>query len=119
MRREERHAYCRRCEWLSGGDALPFELPGAQATWAPDRVCDVKHVKVEVALDFERRAVDGVCTQTLSPLNDGPTRVALNAVEMTIHAVTLGDGESLAFEYDGKSLSFDLGERKQGDLFDV
>jgi aminopeptidase N len=118
MRREERHMICRRCEAL-GGDALPFVLPGARPTWAPDRVCDVKHIKVEVSLDFERRAVDGVCTQTLTPLNDGPTRVALNAVEMTILAVTLGDGESLAFEYDGKALSFDLGERKQGEVFDV
>jgi aminopeptidase N len=118
MRREERHNLCRRCE-LGANDALPFALPGAQATWAPDRVCSVKHIKVEVSLDFERRAVDGVCTQTLSPLNDGPTRVVLNAVEMTIHAVTLGDGESVPFDYDGKVLGFDLGERKQGDAFDI
>src|SRR6185369_10478959 len=119
MRREERHLVCRRCESLTGGDALPFVLPGAQATWAPDRVCDVKHIKVEVALDFERRAVDGVCTQTLAALNDGSTRVVLNAVEMSILAVNLGDGESVEFEYDGKALSFDLGERRQGESFDV
>src|SRR5262245_40244190 len=112
MRREEREMVCRSAQALAG-DALPFALPGAQATWAPDRVCDVTHIKVEVALDFVRRGVDGVCTQTLSPLNDGPTRVVFNAVEMKIHAVTLGDGESLAFEHDGKGLSLDLGERKQ------
>jgi aminopeptidase N len=127
MERVEREAYCRRVAVTSearvggslGGGSPPFALPGARATWAPDRVCAVKHIKVEVALDFERRAVDGVCTQTLSPLNDGPTRVTLNAVEMKIIAVTLGDGESLAFEYDGKALSFDLGERKQGTELDV
>ena len=119
MERLEREAYCRRAAASLGGDALPFVLPGAKATWAPDRVCDVKHIKVEVSLDFERRAVDGVCTQTVAPLNDGPTRLVLDAVEMTILQVTLADGESLEFEYDGKVLSFDLGERKQGDSFDV
>src|SRR4051812_21494594 len=119
MEREERHLYCRRASAQSLGDALPFALPGSHAVYAPDRVVDVRHIKVEVSLDFERRAVDGVCTQTLSPLNDGPTRVSLNAVEMKLVAVTLGDGESLEFDYDGKVLSFNLGERKQGDVFDV
>jgi aminopeptidase N len=119
MPRTEREMVCRRCAVAQGGGPLPFVLPGARATYAPDRVCDVRHLRVEVALDFEHRAVDGVCIQTVAPLNDGPTRLELNAVEMSIHAVTLGDGESLPFSYDGKLLSIDLGERKQDEPIDV
>ena len=120
MLRYERESYCRRCLGASAqsrdsGEALPFVLPGARAVYAPDRVCDVKHVKVEVALDFAKRRVDGVCTQTLVALNDGPTRVELNAVEMTLHAVTLADGGEVPHSYDGKLLVVDLGERKQGE----
>jgi aminopeptidase N len=118
MERLEREHYCRRSA-AGGGGPLPFVLTGARATWAPDRTVDVKHIRVEVHLDFERRSVEGVCTQTVAPLNDGPVRVELNAVEMKIHAVTLGDGEPLEFSYDGKLLAFELGERKAGDSVEI
>jgi aminopeptidase N len=118
--RFERELTCRRC-LAKGPDegARPFALPGARATYAPDRVCDVKHLRIEVALDFERRRIDGVCTQTIAPLNDGPTRLQLNAVEMTLHAVTLGDGAEPPYSYDGKLLAIDLGERKEGEPLEL
>jgi aminopeptidase N len=126
MLRYERESYCRRCLGAQGesasardGASLPFALPGARATWAPDRVCDVTHIKVEVAIDFERRRVEGVCTQRLTPLNDGPCRVTLNAVEMTLHAVTLTDGAEPPFSHDGKLLTVDLGERRQGETIEL
>jgi aminopeptidase N len=96
------------------GDALPFALPGARAVYAPDRVVDVEHLRIEVDLDFAKKSVAGTCTQSLTVLNDGPARLALDAVEMTLEAVEL-DGKSLPFGYDGKLLTIDLGERKQGD----
>src|SRR5262245_18119046 len=107
MERRELECCRRLAAHLDAGGQLPFALTGARATFAPDRVVDVRHIKVEVALDFEHCAVEGVCTQTLSPINDGPARVVLDAVEMTIHAVTLSDGEALEFSYDGKSLAVD------------
>src|SRR6185503_10242441 len=120
MLRYERELTCRRCTGAgSEGAAQPFALPGARATYAPDRVCDVTHLRLEVALDFERRRVDGVCIQALTPLNDGPTRLVLNAAEMTLHAVTLADGAEPAFSYDGKLLVIDLGERKRGDPIEL
>src|SRR5438046_2310481 len=120
--RFEREMVCRRCAGaaaLHTGDALPFALPGARAVFAPDRVCRVRHVRVEVALDFERRRVEGVTTQQLTVVNDGATRLVLDAVEMTIHAVTLADGGALDHQYDGKQLAIDLGERAQGDELEL
>src|SRR4051794_2604542 len=110
---------CRRAEAQAGGDALPFVLPGAHATFTPDRDVEVRHLRIEVALDFAAGAVDGVCTLTLVPIADGRARVTLDAVEMQVHAVTLGGGGALDHAYDGARLSFDLGERKEGEAVDV
>ena len=115
MRREEREMVCRRCAGDAGG---PFVLGGARPYYVPDRVCDVEHVRVEVALDFERAAVDGTCTLTLRPLNDGAARLTLDAVEMEIASVTV-DGKASAFGYDGKQLTIDLGERQAGDRIEL
>src|SRR5690242_20253439 len=114
-----RHHQCRRAEARAGGDALPFALPGARATFTPDRDVDVRHLRIEVALDCAAGAVDGVCTLTLVPLSDGRARVTLDAVEMQLHAVTLADGAALDYSYDGARLAFDLGERKEGEAVDV
>jgi aminopeptidase N len=110
---------CRRAQAQAGGDALPFALPGARATFTPDRDVDVRHLRIEVALDFAAGAVDGVCTLTLLPIADGRARVTLDAVEMQVHAVTLADGGALDYAYDGARLAFDLGERKEGEAVDV
>jgi aminopeptidase N len=109
---------CRRVAASLGGDALPFALPGARATFTPDRDVDVRHLRIEVALDFDAAAVDGTCTLTLAAINDGPARVALDAVELQIAAVRLGGG-ALEFGYDGRHLRFDLGTRRQGETVDV
>ena len=81
MLRYERESYCRRClganaQSRDSGDALPFVLPGAR------RVCARSGVRRQARQGrgrarLRRRAVDGVCTQTLVALNDGPTRVEL------------------------------------------
>src|SRR5438270_9161840 len=97
-----RHHQCRRTEAHAGGDALPFVLPGARATFTPPRQVNIRHLKIEVALDFAHAAVDGVCTLTLVPLDSGTVRVELDAVEMQIHAVTRADGEALDFAYDSQ-----------------
>src|SRR5207247_10839042 len=104
MLRTEREWYCRRCAAAVGGEALPFALPGSRAVYAPDRAFDVRHIKIEVALDFERRAVDGVCTQPVAAIHAGSAWLRLDAVEMTLHAVTLADGGALPHTYDGRVL---------------
>ena len=113
-----RHHQCRRAEAALGGDALPFVLPGARATFTPPREVNVRHLRIEVALDFAAAAVEGACTLTLVPLNDGAARVALDAVEMEIHAVTLG-GDAVEHAYDGQRLTFTLAEREEGEAVDV
>src|SRR3954471_19770056 len=111
-----RHHQCRRAEAAAGGDALPFVLPGARATFTPPRDVNVRHLRIEVALDFAAAAVDGVCTLTLVPLADGRAHVVLDAVEMQIHAVTLADGGALDHSYDGNKLAFELDAKEGADV---
>jgi aminopeptidase N len=101
------------------GDVQPFALPGSRATFTPDRSVDVRHLKIEVTLDFAAAAVAGVTTLTLALLNDGPTRVALDAVELEIAAVTLAGGAPLDFTYDGHRIRFDLGDRRENESIDI
>src|SRR6185437_6324749 len=114
-----RHHQCRRMEALAGGDALPFVLPGARATFTPPRAVDIRHLRIEVALDFAAAAVEGVCTLTLVPLDDGDARVTLDAVEMQVHSVTRTNSQPLDFLYDGQKVSFTLAGAKEGQAVDV
>lgn len=92
----------------------PHALPGDRPVWPRDRVVDILHVKIEVALDIEARRVRGTVTHTVSPLNDGTRFVPFDAVDMTISSVTVGKRDA-PFEYDGRQLTVDIGEgRKRG-----
>ncbi len=118
MLREEREMVCRRCAGGQAGPNGPFVLTGARPYYTPDRVCDVEHIRVEVALDFERAQVAGTCTLTLAPLNDGDTRLLLDAVEMEIASVAV-DGKPHDFGYDGRQLAVALGERTAGERLEL
>lgn len=117
--RHEHALHCRRCQLASAGFRPPgFMLGERRPTFAPHRVCDVRHLRIEVGLDFLDRRVDGVCTQSLTVLNDGPTTLVLDAVEMTVHQVSRA-GEPLDYHHDGKRLSVELGEQKRGTELDL
>ncbi len=111
----EREMICKRC---AGGGSGPFVLPGARPYYVPDRVCDVRHIRVEVELDFATGRVAGRCTQFVSPINSGSTRLVLDAVEMGVEAVTVASHE-WKFDYDGKKLVLDLGDRKAGEEIEL
>src|SRR5262249_54725518 len=55
----------------------------------PDRKISIKHLKLDLRFDYERRYVEGVATFTLSPINDGLTHFDLDVAEMAIKSVTL------------------------------
>jgi aminopeptidase N len=95
-----------------------FALPGSRPRYSPDRVCAVRHIKLDVALDVEARRIAGTCTLTLSPLVSGPTWLRLDAVELDIERVTRA-GARLEHQHDGKVLRVPLGEVREGDAFDL
>ena len=70
-------------------DRKAFDLPGDEPRWPRDRVCDIKHVKLELVLDVESKGLRGVATHTLTPINDNLTAVELDAAELQIDSVEL------------------------------
>ena len=81
----------------------PFALPGDEAHWPRDRVCDVKHIKLDLDLDIETKSISGTATHTLTPINDGLTSIEFDAAELLIKSVKNGDGKSLNYSHeDGK-----------------
>ncbi len=81
-----------------------FELPGDSVHYAPDRPADVKHVKLEVTLDFEQETIAGTIYTTLSALYEDVQTITFDAVELHIERVTREAGKELAFNTTGEKL---------------
>ena len=89
--------------------APSFALPDDQPRYAPDRPVDVRHVDIAVALDFARKQVHGIVTQTFAALFESVRVVSLDAAELHIERVTLADGETtLDWWSEGEKLHIQL-----------
>ncbi len=101
---DAREATCGRRE--AGGDGSgrkPFSFPGAPVRFGRDVSAALRHIRLEIRLDFERRRVEGTVTHTLAALAGGLRTVALDAVGLEIERVT-ADGAPVPFWYDGERL---------------
>lgn len=85
-----------------------FPLPGTRSRYAPDHVCDVRHVKIVLDIDVDARRIRGRCSLTLAPIDAPLGWLPLDAVELDIHRVSAG-GRDLPHRHDGKVLRVDLG----------
>ncbi len=85
------------------GGVRPFPVPGAETRWSRDRLADWKHVRIEIALDFESRSVRGVVHHTFVPILDGLQTLELDCVELDVRSVRLKGGGRVTFEsVDGR-----------------
>jgi aminopeptidase N len=87
----------------------PFALPGTRARYAPDRVVDVEHVKLELLISqrhFDEQRLEGTCAITLTPFPGSVSVLELDAVDLEIRGVTLDapGRESLRHDHDGRRL---------------
>ena len=72
------------------------------------RSYDLQHQVVRVRFDWDRHAVVGTTTLTLTALDSAISTVALNAVGMTFSGVTGTGDRALRHDYDGRTLSIYL-----------
>ena len=84
--------------------ARSFALPGAEVQFPPDRPADVKHVKLDISLDFDQETVSGTAYTTFSALFEEVTSVTFDAIELHIDEVTLVGGGKLAYSVGEKQL---------------
>jgi aminopeptidase N len=81
-----------------------FQPQYVEAKWARDRAANIKHIKLEVTLDFDAKKITGTATHRLSAIAGPLERLEFDASELDINAVRAGaGGEPASFETsDGK-----------------
>ena len=63
--------YCGRAGSFSlAQEKRQFPLPGDESHWPRDRVFDLRHVKLELALDVENKRIGGTAHHTFALIND-------------------------------------------------
>lgn len=77
--------------------ARSFELPDDSVHYAPDRPADVRHVKLEIELDFERETVSGTAYTTFSTLYEQVKTISFDAIDLNISRIALADGKQLTY----------------------
>jgi aminopeptidase N len=89
-----------------GADGTPrFALPGDRPTYAPDRPADVRHVDLDVRLDFGAQQVSGSVTTSFTALFEEVRTVTFDAAELAVERVSLSaDGPELAYWTEGEKL---------------
>ncbi len=103
----------------SGVRTPPHALPGDQPRWPRDRVVDVEHIKLEVAVDVPGKSVGGTVSHTVTPFNDGLETMEFDAIDMDIAAVTVNEAPA-EFDYDGQHLQVKLGPgRRRGERLTI
>jgi aminopeptidase N len=84
--------------------ARSFELSDDHMQYAPNRPADVKHVKLDITLNFEQETVSGTVYTTFSALYDDLKTITFDAVELHIERIKLENGKELAFSVGEKKL---------------
>jgi aminopeptidase N len=74
----------------------PFALTGATPQYGPDKVVDVLHIDLHLRPDLDAKLLHGVCTTTVTAIEDGVRSVRMDATDLSIASVTR-DGAPLPF----------------------
>jgi aminopeptidase N len=100
--------YCQRVhgESLAASSAYPHgaHQPGTRK-YAPERVADVLHIKLDVTPDFDNRTVSGTATIRFKPIAKPLTKLSLDGVNLNIKSVNPSHAMRESFSYDGKKLT--------------
>ncbi|HEX5156712.1 MAG TPA: M1 family aminopeptidase [Ktedonobacterales bacterium] len=86
-----------------------FSLPGDVARYAPDRKADVRHIDLDVTLDFDEERVAGTVTTSFVALFEEVSEITLDAADLEIEVVTMaGKKTPLRFWSEGEKLHIAL-----------
>ncbi len=92
----------------------PFAPPSASMHYAPDRTCDLVHLRVDLDVDYSARKITGVAVNTMTPLRKGISDVTLHAgTGLDIAKVTV-NGKQVAFKHEGRLLLIHTGPVAKG-----
>lgn len=75
--------FCARCN-----TAFAVGIEADTLRYAPDRVVDIHHLKLDITPDFEKHSIQGKATLDFSPISDSVSQLTLNAVDLDILTVS-------------------------------
>jgi aminopeptidase N len=84
-----------------------FELPGAKASYLPDRPFIVRHYALDLHLDFTQKKLEGKAALTIEA-ERATERVVLDAVELDVKQASV-EGRPLRFDAAEGQLTVELG----------
>ena len=88
--------------------------------WPPERTFQLLHLRLDIALDDEAKAVSGTATHRLAAINDGLKEIAFDQDELDIRGVKDESGKALEFDvYDEKLVIRLPRARKAGEPFEL
>jgi aminopeptidase N len=91
------------------GDGPTFSLPGDKPVYAPDRVADVRHIELDLALNFAEKSLSGSASTAFAALFEEVCEVTLDAAELQIERITMAGGDKpLSYWLDGEKLRIRL-----------
>ncbi len=103
----------------SQSEPLPFQPSYVEPRWPRDRIVDVKHIRLDVRLDFSERTISGTATHHLSPIVSGVKCLVFDQVDLAIENVTV-NGKPANFDIeDGKLKVYCDRELKSGEELTV
>ncbi|MGL4375660.1 MAG: M1 family aminopeptidase [Microcoleaceae cyanobacterium] len=91
-----------------------FELPGSRPHYNPDRPGQVEHIFLDIILDIPHQSFQGTCSIRLNPIRSGITQLTLDAVNLNIKSVKIGENKQ-KFDYDSEQLNIYLQEPTETD----
>jgi aminopeptidase N len=92
---------------FAGAARRDFRLPGTPVQWPPDRRADVRHIRLELNVNPEKRTLRGAATTRLAPIGTPMRQARFDLCELTVDRVVSG-GRELRFHHEGGVLLVDF-----------
>lgn len=98
---------------MNGVTHKSFRLPESRPHYLPQKDFHIKHVKIELILDFAKKSLTGSCTLNIEPIRSEVPRIRLDARDLDIGKVFV-DGHQTDYEYDNSTLEVALPDSSGG-----
>jgi len=95
-----------------------YEKPIRQ--YGESKPFDIKHIKLELTIDFDTEKLNGIATTTLVAVGESRDEIVLNSIGLDIAQAVAGDGSELEFEVTEDKLNLFLPDAVEpGEEFSV
>ncbi|MBI3557942.1 MAG: HEAT repeat domain-containing protein [Deltaproteobacteria bacterium] len=109
----EHELKCRCSSSISPPRASQFFIPEAKPQFAPDRLVDVEHIKLELTVDLPSKTLKGTCTTDFRAVAPAVGKISFDATDLIVEQVFDASGGELRFDQQPKKLTVYLRKAPQ------